>query len=153
MVDVAVEGTQASRASILPTSIWESKEDARKEAGAWSEALCRLKTTSSAGEGGRPSARTSQSEDGLQSLSDGTVNKAKWEGGQVEANRGTEGPSLSTMWSAAERAHQETKQIGNFPVHITASQQFFPAQNDLDSSSPWVKICTSLELELSVFKG
>ena len=25
---------------------------------------------------------------------------------EVEANRGTEGPSLSTMWSAAERAYQ-----------------------------------------------
>ena len=28
-VDVAVEGTQASRASILPTSVWESEEDDR----------------------------------------------------------------------------------------------------------------------------
>ena len=51
-VDVAVEGTQASRASILPTSFWESEEDDRKVAGAWSEALRRLKTTSTAGEGG-----------------------------------------------------------------------------------------------------
>ena len=50
--DVAVEGAQASRASILPTSVWESKEDARKAAGAWSEELRRLKTTSTAGEGG-----------------------------------------------------------------------------------------------------
>ena len=31
-VDVAVEGTQASRASILPTSVWER---ARKTTGKW----------------------------------------------------------------------------------------------------------------------
>ena len=74
MVDVAVEGTQASRANILdlPTSIWESEEDDRKVAGACSEALRRLKTTSTAGEGGPVSQRPPQ--DGLQSLSDGTVN-------------------------------------------------------------------------------
>ena len=71
-VDVAVEGTQASRASILPTSVWESEEDARKATGAWSEALRRLKTTSTAGEGGPVSQRPPQ--DGLQSLSSGTVN-------------------------------------------------------------------------------
>ena len=70
--DVAVEGAQASRASILPTSVWESEEDARKATGAWSEALRRLKTTSTAGEGGPVSQRPPQ--DGLQSLSDGTVN-------------------------------------------------------------------------------
>ena len=51
-VDVAVEGTQASRASILPTSVWESEEDNRKVAGVCSEALRRLKTTSTAWEGG-----------------------------------------------------------------------------------------------------
>ena len=61
-VDVAVEGTQTSHDSIPPTSVWESEEDARKAAGAWSEALCRLKPTSTAGEGSRTSARTSQSE-------------------------------------------------------------------------------------------
>ena len=73
MVDVAVEGTQVSRASILPTSVWESEEDDRKVAGACSEALRRLKTTSTAGEGGPVSQRPPQ--DGLQSLSDGsTVN-------------------------------------------------------------------------------
>ena len=71
-VDVAVEGTQASHASILPTSVWESEEDDRKVAGACSEALRRLKTTSTAGEGGPVSQRPPQ--DGLQSLSDGTVN-------------------------------------------------------------------------------
>ena len=64
-----MEGTQASRASILPTSVWESEEDDRKVAGACSEALCRLKTTSTAGEGGPVSQRPPQ--DGL---SDGTVN-------------------------------------------------------------------------------
>ena len=79
-VDVAVEGTQASRAGILPTSVsyvWESEEDDRKVAGACSEALRRL----TAGEGGPVSQRPPQ--DGLQSLSDGTVNKAwlTWEGG------------------------------------------------------------------------
>ena len=65
---VAVEGTQASRASILPTSVWESKEDARKAAGAWSEALHRLKTTSTAGEGGLQPGPVSQRppQDGLQ---------------------------------------------------------------------------------------
>ena len=77
---VAVEGTQASRSSILPTSVsyvWESEEDDRKVAGACSEALRRL----TAGEGGPVSQRPPQ--DGLQSLSDGTVNKAwlTWEGG------------------------------------------------------------------------
>ena len=71
-VDVAVEGTQVSRASILPTSVWESEEDDRKVAGACSEALCRLKTTPTAGEGRPVSQRPPQ--DGLQSLSDGTVN-------------------------------------------------------------------------------
>ena len=71
-VDVAVEGTQASRASILPTSVWESEEDNRKVAGTCSEALRRLKTTSTAGKGGPVSQRPPQ--DGLQSLSDGTVN-------------------------------------------------------------------------------
>ena len=35
---------------------------------------------------------------------------------EVEANSGTEGPSLSTMWSAAERAYQETKRIGLYAV-------------------------------------
>ena len=74
-VDVAVEGAQASRASILPTSFWESEEDDRKVAGAWSEALCRLKTTSTAVEGGLQPGPVSQRppQDGLQSLSDGTV--------------------------------------------------------------------------------
>ena len=67
-----MEGTQASRASILPTSVWESEEDDRKVAGACSEALCRLNTTSTAGEGGPVCQRPPQ--DGLQSLSDGTVN-------------------------------------------------------------------------------
>ena len=57
MVDVAVEEKQASRASILPTSVWESEEDDRKVAGACSEALRRLKTTSTAGEGGPVSQR------------------------------------------------------------------------------------------------
>ena len=71
-VDVAVEGTQASRASILPTSVWESEEDDRKVAGACSEALRRLKTTSTAGEGGPVSQRPPR--DGLQSHSDDTVN-------------------------------------------------------------------------------
>ena len=71
-VDIAVEGTQASRAGILPTSVRERKEDARKVAGACSEALRRLKTTSTAGEGGPVSQRPPQ--DGLQSLSDGAVN-------------------------------------------------------------------------------
>ena len=66
-----MEGAQASRASILPTSVWESKEDARKATGAWSKALRRLKTTSTAGEGGPVSQRPPQ--DGLQSLSDGRV--------------------------------------------------------------------------------
>ena len=61
-----------TRDSILHTSVWESEEDARKAAGAWSEALRRLKTTSTAGEGGPVSQRPPQ--DGLQSLSDGTVN-------------------------------------------------------------------------------
>ena len=83
--DVAVEGTQASRASILPTSIWESKEDARKAAGAWSEALHRLKTTSTAGEG------TSQSEappgwaPKASLMVQSTFQQAwlMWEGGQV----------------------------------------------------------------------
>ena len=44
-------------------------------AGAWSEALCRLKTTSTAGEGGLQPGPVSQRppQDGLQSLSDGTV--------------------------------------------------------------------------------
>ena len=70
--DVAVEGAQASRASILPTSVWDSKEDARKAAGAWSEALRRLKTTSTAGEGGLQPGPVSQ-RPRLQSLSDGTV--------------------------------------------------------------------------------
>ena len=54
-------GRQASCASIFPTSFWESEEDDRKVAGAWSEALRRLKTTSTAGEGGLQ-PRTSQSE-------------------------------------------------------------------------------------------
>ena len=67
-----MEGTQASCASILPTSVRERKEDARKVAGACSEALRRLKTTSTAGEGGPVSQRPPQ--DGLQSLSDGAVN-------------------------------------------------------------------------------
>ena len=71
-VDIAVEGTQASRAGILPTSVRERKEDARKVAGACSKALRRLKTTSTAGEGGPVSQRPPQ--DGLQSLSDGAVN-------------------------------------------------------------------------------
>ena len=66
-----MEGTQASRASILPTSVWESEEDDRKVAGACSEALRRLKTTSTAGEG-PVSQRPPQ--DGLQNLSDGTAN-------------------------------------------------------------------------------
>ena len=74
-----------TRDSILPTSVWESEEDARKAAGAWSEALRRLKTTSTAGEGGTVSQRPPQ--DGLQSLSDGqsTFEQAwlMWEGGQV----------------------------------------------------------------------
>ena len=55
--DVAVEGAQASHASILPTSVWESEEDARKVTEAWSEALRRFKTTSTAGEGGPVSQR------------------------------------------------------------------------------------------------
>ena len=63
-VDVAVEGTQASWASILPTSVW-------KMTGTCSDSLRRLKTTLTAGEGGPVSQRTPQ--DGLQSLSDGTV--------------------------------------------------------------------------------
>ena len=67
-----MEGTQASRASILPTSVWESEEDDRKVAGACSEAFRRLKTTSTAGEEGPFSQRPPK--DGLQSLSDGTVN-------------------------------------------------------------------------------
>ena len=74
-VDVAVEGTQTSHASIPPTSVWESEEDARKTAEAWSEALRRLKPTSTAGEGGLQPGPVSQrpTQDGLQSLSDGTV--------------------------------------------------------------------------------
>ena len=72
-VDVAVEGKQTSHDSILPTSVWESEEDARKAAGAWSEALRRLKTTSTAGERSRASASQRPPQDGLQSLSDGTV--------------------------------------------------------------------------------
>ena len=83
-VDVAVEGTQASRASIfdLPTSIWESEEDDRKVAGACSEALRRLKTTSTAGEGGPVSQRPPQ--DGLLMVQS-TFEQAwlTWEGGQV----------------------------------------------------------------------
>ena len=109
-VDVAVEGTQASRASILPTSVWEREEDDRKVAGACSEALRRLKTTSTAGEGGPVSQRPPK--DGLQSLSDGTVN------------------IRSIPYSSSTRV-----------------SLCFSAQNDLDSSSSWVKICTSLELD------
>ena len=65
---VAVDGAQASRASILPTSVWESEEDARKVAGACSVALRRLKTTSTAGEGGLQPGPVSQRppQDGLQ---------------------------------------------------------------------------------------
>ena len=66
-----MEGTQASRASIFPTSVWESEEDDRKVAGTCRDSLHSLKTTSTAGEGGPVSQRPPQ--DGLQSLSDGTV--------------------------------------------------------------------------------
>ena len=83
-VDVAVEGTQASRASILPTSVWESKEDDRKVAGACSEALRRLKTTSTAGEGRPVSQRPPR--DGLQSHSDDTVNIRTGVGGRTGEN-------------------------------------------------------------------
>ena len=64
-----MEGEQASCANILPTSF------CRKVAGAWSEALRRLKTTSTAGDGGLQPGPVSQRppQDGLQSLSDGTV--------------------------------------------------------------------------------
>ena len=75
---------------------------------------------------------------------------------EAEANRGTEGPSLSTMWSAAaERSPGGTTRKPNYWfVRRTASQQCrlslcVSAQNDLDSSSSWVKIFTSPELERS----
>ena len=55
-----------------PLASGKNEEDDRKVAGACSEALRRLKTTSTAGEGEPVSQRPPQ--DGLQSLSDGAVN-------------------------------------------------------------------------------
>ena len=84
-VDVAVEGAQVSRVSILPTSIWESKEDDRKVAGACSEALRRLKTTSTAGEGGPVSQRPPRMDSKASLMVQSTFEQAwlTWVGGQV----------------------------------------------------------------------
>ena len=116
--DVAVEGAQASRASILPTSVWESEEDARKATGAWSEALRRLKTTLTAGEGGPVSQRTPQ--DGLQSLSDGTVNirtGLAGMGGRTGENDignfGEVGYSLQMRVAHLVQQHKRLLELGN----------------------------------------
>ena len=81
-----MEETQASCAGILPTSVRERKEDARKVAGACSEALRRLKTTSTAGEGGPVSQTPPPRMDSKASLMvQSTFEQAwlTWEGGQV----------------------------------------------------------------------
>ena len=116
--DVAVEGAQASRARIIPTSVWESEEDARKATGAWSEALRRLKTTSTAGEGGPVSQRPPQ--DGLQSLSDGTVNIPTGladVGGRTGENDigklGEGGYSLQMRVAHLVQQHQRLLELGN----------------------------------------
>ena len=74
-----------TRDSILPTSVWESEEDARKAAGAWSEALRRLKTTSTAGEGGPVSQRPPRMDSKASLTVQSTFEQAwlMWEGGQV----------------------------------------------------------------------
>ena len=112
--DVAVEGAQASRASILPTSVWESEEDARKATGAWSEALRRL----IAGEGGPVSQRTPQ--DGLQSLSEGTVDiriGLADVGGRTGENDigklGEGGYSLQMRVAHLVQQHQRLLELGN----------------------------------------
>ena len=81
---------------------------------------------------------------------------------EVEANRGTEGPSLSTMWRSlggptrklvctqVASAHNNSQsavyklQAGRYGY---TTQTVFSAQNDLDSSSSWVKICTAQRLQ------
>ena len=116
--DVAVEGAQASRASILPTSVWEREEDARKAAGAWSEALRRLKTTSTAGEGGPVSQRPPQ--DGLQSLSDGTViiptGLADVGGRTGENDIGEGGYSLQMRVAHLVQQHQTLLELGKLDL-------------------------------------
>ena len=113
-----MEGAQASHASILPTSVWESEEDARKAAGACSEALRRLKTTLTAGEGGPVSQRPPQ--DGLQSLSDGTVNIRTGladVGGRTGENDigkpGEGGYSLQMRVAHLVQQHQRLLELGN----------------------------------------
>ena len=113
-----MEGAQASRASILPTSVWESEEDARKATGACSEALRRLNTTSTAGEGGPVSQRTPQ--DGLQSLPDGTVNIPTGladVGGRTGENDigklGEGGYSLQMRVAHLVQQHQSILELGN----------------------------------------
>ena len=107
-----------TRDSILPTSVWESEEDAKKAAGAWSEALRRLKTTSTAGEGGPVSQRPPQ--DGLQSLSDGTVNirtGLAGTGGRTGENDignfGEGGYSLQMRVAHLVQKHQRLLELGN----------------------------------------
>ena len=145
--DVAVEGAQASRASILPTSVWESKEDARKAAGACSEALRRLKTTSTAGEGGPVSQRLSQ--DGLQSLSDGTVNIRTGladVGGRTGENDigkpGEGGYSLQMRVAHLVQQHQRLLELGNLaPLHRRranrAAREREPLTGDRDLRWQW----------------
>ena len=85
-----------------------------KATGAWSEALRRLKTTSTAGEGGPVSQKTPQ--DGLQSLSDGTVNIRRGladVGGRTGENDiGREG-SLQMRVAHLVQQHQRLLELGN----------------------------------------
>ena len=83
--DVAVEGAQASHARIIPTSVWESEEDARKATGAWSEALRRLKTTSTAGREDQSVRGPPRMDSKASLMVQSTFQQAwlTWEGGQV----------------------------------------------------------------------
>ena len=118
-VDVAVEGAQASRASILSTSVWESEEDDRKVAGACSEALHRLKTTSTAGEGGPVSQRTPQMDSKASLMVQSTIEQAwlTWEGGQVRmtyvGKLGEGGYSLQMRVARLAQQHQRLLELGN----------------------------------------